>query len=70
VDAHAPGRAALVEGHALRSDERLGSDPRTPASGAAHPEAGLAELDRQADDDRDNAPPGREDEEGQGDGGD
>jgi len=70
VDAHATGRPALVERHAFRSDERLGSDPRTPASGAAHPEARLAELDGQADDDRDDAPPGREDEEGQRDGDD
>jgi hypothetical protein len=68
VDAHASRRATVVDCDAFRSEQRLGADSRAAAPGASHPEARLAELDRQADDDRDDAPARREDEEGQRDG--
>jgi hypothetical protein len=70
MDAHSARRAALVERNAFGADERLRPDPRTPAPGAAHPEARLSELDRQADQDRDDPPARREDEQSERDGDD
>jgi len=70
VHAHAPRGPAVVDGDAFRSDERLGSDPRGAASGAANPEGRLPELDRQAGEDRDDAPTRRQDEERERDGDD
>ena len=66
--AHASGGPAIVDGYPLGSDERLRSDPRRAALGAADQEGRLAELDRQADEDRDDAPARRQDEERERDG--
>ena len=70
VDAHAPRGPAVVDGDPLGSDECLRSDPRGAAPRAAYQEARLAELDRQADEDRDDAPARRQDEERKRDGDD
>ena len=70
VHAHAPRGPAVVHGYPLGSDERLRSDPRGAPPGAAYPEARLAELDRQAGEDREDAPARRQDEERERDGDD
>jgi hypothetical protein len=70
VHTHASGRPAVVYGDSLGSDERLRSYPRAAAPRAADPEARLAELDRQARQDRDDAPARRQDEERERDGDD
>jgi len=68
VHAHASRGLAVIDGYALGSDECLRSDPRGAAPGTAYPESRLAELDRQAGEDRDDAPARRQDEERERDG--
>jgi hypothetical protein len=70
LDAHATGRTALVERDALGADERLRADPRACAPREPDPERRLAELDREADDDRNDSPARRQDEQSQRDGDD
>jgi hypothetical protein len=61
-DAHPAGRAAVGDDDPLRSGQRLDPDRRLALLREPDPEAGFTDLDRQAGQDRRDAPPGRQPE--------